>query len=526
MKIENSIFKLINIVSSLVILLTIFGAVQSDNLNLSELKASHLICILFIIVAMTMLIVSSYYRKRFLIFFENMIFFLKKHLKKITFILIAITVVFQIIIVAVTTAPIGWDVGSIFNGLKNLDVTNESISNYLSMYPNNSFFFFLMLGIINSVNHFSPNIGNTWLFWQLLNIVVLDTGIGVLTVAANRLFSKRVSYLVLYLSMFSLALSPWLLVLYTDSLSFMFVSLVLLVYSFLGKKNKHHFICILFLGILCGITFLIKPSAIIFLIAWTIVFIVIFVANYKKNRKYVNILSVCLFVIGMVSSVTTFTIYKNQQTVIQYDKEKQFPMTHWMMIGLTGSGGYNSQDVSTMSKLKTTKERKEYAGKTIKKRLQDYGVGGYLKFIIKKHFNNTDRGDFGWGSDGTPQKPENKSKSKFQSFFRDFYYQQGKRTRTLRFYMQILWIFTLFGMYLTTVSFDKKQISYRELIIKLTIIGAMMFLLLFEGGRSRYLIQFLPFFYLLSAIGWESVLTATNRRKKENVKTFYSSTML
>ncbi|WP_254677932.1 hypothetical protein [Enterococcus faecalis] len=67
---------------------------------------------------------------------------MKKHLKKITFILIAITVVFQIIIVAVTTAPIGWDVGSIFNGLKNLDVTNESISNYLSMYPNNSFFFF------------------------------------------------------------------------------------------------------------------------------------------------------------------------------------------------------------------------------------------------------------------------------------------------------------------------------------------------------------------------------------------------
>ncbi|EGO9396882.1 hypothetical protein DSH55_11855, partial [Enterococcus faecalis] len=80
MKIENSIFKLINIVSSLVILLTIFGAVQSDNLNLSELKASHLICILFTIFAMTMLTVSSYYRKRFLIFFENMMFFLKKHL--------------------------------------------------------------------------------------------------------------------------------------------------------------------------------------------------------------------------------------------------------------------------------------------------------------------------------------------------------------------------------------------------------------------------------------------------------------
>ena len=39
------------------------------------------------------------------------------------------------------------------------------------------------------------------------------------------------------------------------------------------------------------------------------------------------------------------------------------------------------------------------------------------------------------------------------------------------------------------------------LIIKLTIIGALLYLLLFEGGRSRYLIQYLPFFYLLSANG-------------------------
>ena len=96
----------------------------------------------------------------------------------------------------------------------------------------------------------------------------------------------------------------------------------------------------------------------------------------------------------------------------------------------------------------------------------------------------------------------------------------------MKLYMQIMWLITLIGMFITGCSFNMKKIDEKELIIKLTIIGAMMFLLLFEGGRSRYLIQFLPFFYLLSAIGWESVLTATNRRKKENVKTFYSSTML
>ena len=30
---------------------------------------------------------------------------------------------------------------------------------------------------------------------------------------------------------------------------------------------------------------------------------------------------------------------------------------------------------------------------------------GYTKFLLVKHFNNTDRGDFGWGRDGTPQNP-------------------------------------------------------------------------------------------------------------------------
>ncbi|MGH2161861.1 hypothetical protein ACQ1Z8_15680, partial [Enterococcus faecalis] len=292
--------------------ITLIGAFRSDNLKMSTVT-NHFFLILYIAILAIVVLLFSKHAKKWI---DKYLFGVKKifvqNIGLITGIYFIFGFCLQVFILTNISAPIGWDVSAIFNGVSALPENKEVISNYLSINPNNSFFFFLMLGIINLVNHFSPNIGNTWLFWQLLNIVVLDTGIGVLTVAANRLFSKRVSYLVLYLSMFSLALSPWLLVLYTDSLSFMFVSLVLLVYSFLGKKNKHHFICILFLGILCGITFLIKPSAIIFLIAWTIVFIVIFVANYKKNRKYVNILSVCLFVIGMVSSVTTFTIYKNQ----------------------------------------------------------------------------------------------------------------------------------------------------------------------------------------------------------------------
>ena len=39
---------------------------------------------------------------------------------------------------------------------------------------------------------------------------------------------------------------------------------------------------------------------------------------------------------------------------------------------------------------------------------------GYTKFLLVKHFNNTDRGDFGWGRDGTPQNPTKPSKVNFK----------------------------------------------------------------------------------------------------------------
>jgi len=43
--------------------------------------------------------------------------------------------------------------------------------------------------------------------------------------------------------------------------------------------------------------------------------------------------------------------------------------------------------------------------------------------------------------------------------------------------------------------------------LRLTIIGAFLFLLLFEGGRSRYLIQYLPAFLILGTLSFQYSLT-------------------
>ena len=68
-------------------------------------------------------------------------------------------------------------------------------------------------------------------------------------------------------------------------------------------------------------------------------------------------------------------------------------------------------------------------------------------------------------------------------------------------YMQFVWIIVVFGL----VKYFKKyqRVSDTELILQLILFGGILFLSLFEAGRSRYLIQFLPAIILLSSIGYQ-----------------------
>ena len=66
--------------------------------------------------------------------------------------------------------------------------------------------------------------------------------------------------------------------------------------------------------------------------------------------------------------------------------------------------------------------------------------------------------------------------------------------------MQISWIFVVLGLVLYFKKY--KKVTYTELVFQLVLLGGILFLSLFEAGRSRYLIQFLPAIILLSSIGY------------------------
>ncbi|WP_081780100.1 hypothetical protein [Ligilactobacillus apodemi] len=49
-------------------------------------------------------------------------------------------------------------------------------------------------------------------------------------------------------------------------------------------------------------------------------------------------------------------------------------------------------------------------------------------------------------------------------------------------------------------------------MLKLTLIGGFLYLLLFEGGRSRYMIQFLPSLLILATLSADNAKNWLQRR--------------
>jgi hypothetical protein len=76
--------------------------------------------------------------------------------------------------------------------------------------------------------------------------------------------------------------------------------------------------------------------------------------------------------------------------------------------------------------------------------------------------------------------------------------------------MQVIWLLTLLFMVFTCFNEE-----WMVQLLKYTVIGFFFFLLLFEGGRSRYVIQFLPFIILLASFGFDNFISKYVRKNNQ-----------
>ena len=189
------------------------------------------------------------------------------------------------------------------------------------------------------------------------------------------------------------------------------------------------------------------------------------------------------------------------------------PVTHFIAMGMSGDGGYNASDVIENINIKSPQKRNKYNIKLIQKRFLQMGLGGYLKFLVKKQINNTADGSFGWAAEGNYlYEPFGRHLNRIEKHIRTLFMNRDVNQGYLiadanmggyKFFPQIIWVVALVFMLFATVGDSGETLQF----LKYTIVGGFVFLLLFEGGRSRYLIQFLPYLFTLSGLGIDKFIS-------------------
>jgi len=433
---------------------------------------------------------------------------LKTQPYKVMVISMGVIFILQMIYVCLTTTSIGWDVGMVVGSAISDNPTENSL--YFSRNTNNLFLAFSFRFVAYLYRIAFGNVEYIWHVLSVINVIAIDISIVLIFFIGKKMFSLKIAYIAYGLSVLLFGFFPWIIVPYSDTLAMPFTVLIFWLFLLLkdARKLRYRILLSVVIGSITFIGYLIKPTVVIVLIAALLITLVSTIGKWKN------------MVISMTSFFVIFATFAggnplwgkfiDQQNTYMLDKDIQIPFTHFIMMGMKevkmGTeedspiyyGSYNVEDVSATFSKASTKEMQEMHLEVIKERFRNYGALGYLKFLINKARWVTSEGQFFWGLEGNFANYDNQS-----NFLANIIYNVNPSYNIYLYYSQGIWLFVFFMIVYPLFTKNKKEKYYYSVgisFIRCTIVGILLFILLFEG-RSRYLILYLPYFSLLAAYG-------------------------
>lgn len=422
-----------------------------------------------------------------------------KHCKVHLFIFAMLLIFWQSSIVFYLSGTSLWDPNSIvLVAMGHL----PSLKDYFSLNPNNVLM--LLFERVVWVTFQKPPLKTFQIILTIFNVIVVDTAFVILI---QEMFSRlkkgmKVSLPAIIMLVLLLA-SPWIVIVYTDLFGAFLTTLN--IFLLIRMKNGTHRFGVYFYPLISGlclaISYFMKPTLIIVYIAGAIIASIM----WKNSKNMISIKQVSIFVLSALACLALFHTGLSAQKVVRIDPQKRETISHYVAMGMHGTGGFNLDDAKMEIKIKNPQKRNEANINLIKRRIKEYkSPMNYVKFLIKKQMANTADGTFSWGHEGGFLTTFNHQNKKYnRSIPRKIFTNAGvvdSSSYSYQLIAQLFWILTLFGVvacYLNSSWFAQ--------FLKLSIVGFYVYLLLFEGGRSRYVIQFLPCMIFAMSLGLESV---------------------
>lgn len=366
--------------------------------------------------------------------------------------------------------------------LKSENGIINNISGYYSRYSNNYFVTIALYYYFQILSFFG--IDHLWDWAIGLNIVLFDLGIYLTYKTAAYMWGNKKGLMTAIMMFLCPTTYVWLCFVYTNTFSIPFLMGILYItlrikgYDSRRKKVTYGILY----GFISMVGIMLRPTVLIGVIAS-----IIYLLLRGQHRKKILFYAVSIAVLGI-----TYVSVKSVETSHLSDTtyEKSFPPTHWIMMALNGEGGYNGADVQYTKQFKTKEEKIEANLEEIQNRVCDQGVVG-LTLLAKQKIIRV------W-ADGVDESDALNRKD--IRFVPSFLYIYGDKNGIFTLYRQIFRATTFFLILVSLWSQKRRQWDKSEYLYLLTLLGAILFFLLWEANK-KYNISFMYVLILLMSSG-------------------------
>lgn len=393
---------------------------------------------------------------------------------------------------------LSWDWGRIIRTAGKYVLTGHMKDNvYYARYPNNQFWYMVMVVLFKIVHWFNPAAGQRefYLVSIAFGCLVVTGAIILLHMTANILWGAKKAFAAGCIAYLCLPLYMWALYAYTDTSGMLLLMFLLFLYVKAEKTEKlwQYTVYMGLIGLTGAIAWKVKVTVFIFVIA---VFLVLLMKKVCGKKLLAGLLALALFF-----TLGKITADAGVSQVLALDEkfydQHEFPLTHWIMMSL-GYGGYRKEDVVFTSGFPTYKEKQEANVREIKRRLQEKGLPGSMRFFFyNKQVRTWGDSTFG-GCDYLSREPVYPD-----GFLARFVTMEGDMNWLLLFYTSLYYGMLLAGMILSAYYGWKQRNDKEDFLFvgRLTMVGIAVFLTIWECN-ARYLVVFLPLMILLSCDGY------------------------
>ncbi|SEC42569.1 hypothetical protein SAMN04489844_2272 [Nocardioides exalbidus] len=407
--------------------------------------------------------------------------------------------------------PPGWDASQVAGIAERMALglpDDPGQVSYISTYPNNA----LVVAVLHLWDAFTISRGNPdlWAAAVVLVAGAMTSAVALAYLAARRMGGPVAAYLLLAFSVVFVALSPWVPVAYSDTLTMPFPAAVLYLFSLERSRRRTTTRVALWaaMAVVTMVGYALKPTAVFALAAAALVALVVAVPTLRRSWR-----GVAACAAGVVAGVVVGTLLVGElvsswgMATTDEAAPQRLGVTHFLKMGAQQPpgayndyfGSYAEADVLETRALPLEGRTRANLDRYLD-RVADMGPVGYARFLERKlTWTFGDGSFFAWGEGGMSVDPTPFLVTDPRSIsIQRWMGLHGDRYATTFSLWQGTWLVVLL-LVAAGALHRGRGLGSAATMARLSLLMLVAFLLLFEA-RARYVYLYLPYFLVLASL--------------------------